>query len=248
MKKPAVVAVVPARLGSRRFPGKVIYPYRGRPLISYLLQDLAGARKIDRVIVATDSGKVRRLVEGLGVEVKLTSSKHATGTDRVAEAIKGVRADLILNVQADNFGLKGRVLDNLIDKIIADRSIDCATVACRIVSDSELFDPNIVKVIKRGDGNALVFSRFPLPYLSGAGRSGRAKQFRFLGHIGVYFFRPGALKRFAGHRRTPLEKAESLEQLRILEYGDDIRLFETSMRSVSVDTKADLRKLDQIYK
>lgn len=248
MRKPTVVAVIPARLGSKRFPGKVIYPYRGKPLLSYLLDDLAGARKIDRVIVATDSGKVKKIVEGLGCEVKMTSPDHATGTDRVAEAIKGIRANLILNIQADNFGLKGRVLDNLIGKITADRTIDCATLACPIRSDHELFDPNIVKVIKRSDGNALVFSRFPLPYLSGAGRTGKARQFRFLGHIGVYFFRPGALKRFAERRPTPLEKAESLEQLRILEHGDDIRLFETSMRSVSVDTKADLKKLDQIYK
>jgi len=248
VRKPTVVAVIPARLGSKRFPGKVIYPFRGRPLLSYLLQDLTGARKIDRIIVATDSGEVRKLVEGLGGEVKMTSPEHSTGTDRVAEAIKGIRVDLILNVQADNFGLKGRVLDNLIDKIIADRSVDCATLAYRIQSDSELFDPNIVKVIKRSDGNALVFSRFPLPYLSDAGRTGKAKKFRFLGHTGVYFFRPSALKRFAGRRRTPLEKAESLEQLRVLEHGDNIRLFETSMRSVSVDTKADLKKLDQIYK
>ncbi|MCK4606278.1 MAG: 3-deoxy-manno-octulosonate cytidylyltransferase [candidate division Zixibacteria bacterium] len=246
--KPKVVAVVPARLNSSRFAGKVIFPHRGKPLLSYLLKEIARSKRIGRVVVATDSREVRRALEDAEVEVLMTSSRHRTGSDRAAEAVSKIGGDIILNIQADNFGLKTAVLDRIIDKLIQNRRIEFATIARRIESDAELSDPNVVKVVTGRDGRALWFSRFPLPYLQKTSRGRRVGQFPFYHHIGVYFFRRAALMRFAAWKRTPMEKAESLEQLRILENGHDLTVFKTSMKSVSVDTPRDLKKIDKLYR
>ena len=246
--KPNVVAVVPARLNSSRFAGKVIFPHRGKPLLTYLLKEIARSKRIGRVVVATDSREVRKALENVEVEVQMTSTRHRTGSDRAAEVVGKIGGDIIVNIQADNFGLKAAVLDRIIDKLIQNRRIEFATIARRIESDAELFDPSVVKVVTGRDGRALWFSRFPLPYLQKTSRGRRVGQFPFYHHIGVYFFRRAALMRFAAWKRTPMEKAESLEQLRILENGHDLTVFKTSMKSVSVDTPRDLKKIDKLYR
>ncbi|MEA3297639.1 MAG: 3-deoxy-manno-octulosonate cytidylyltransferase, partial [candidate division Zixibacteria bacterium] len=182
------------------------------------------------------------------VEVMMTSAKHRTGSDRTAEVMKRIGGDIIVNIQADNFGLKAAVLDRTIEKLKKKRSIRFATLARRIRSDEELFNPNTVKVLIGKDGCARWFSRLPVPYLQHAKKGVRADQFGFYAHIGVYFFKRDALVRFAHWKRTPLEKAESLEQLRILENEHRITVFKTSVRSVSVDTPHDLKKIDMLCK
>ncbi|HUV31785.1 MAG TPA: 3-deoxy-manno-octulosonate cytidylyltransferase [Acidobacteriota bacterium] len=248
MKKPGVLAVIPARLRSTRFSGKVLYPFRGKPLLYWVWREVRRCSRIDRLVVATDDREVHQAAEAFGAEVMRTSARHRTGTDRVAEVAEVLGGKLIINVQADNLGLKHAVLNRVIDRMNEHPAIPVATLARRIETDDELFNPGLVKVIISETGEALWFSRYPLPYLQGADGRRRAGQFGFYAHIGVYFFRRAALRAFARSRRTALERAESLEQLRILERGGRIRVFKTAMRSVSVDRPEDVKKLTVLYK
>ncbi len=243
-----VLAVIPARLGSRRFSNKVIYPLFGKPLLFYVHSEVRRAKSIDRVVIATDSDEIAAVAEGFGAEVVRTSRRHRTGSDRVAEVAGKIGGDIVINIQADNFGLKGSVLDSLVKRMADDGKIKYATLARKVDSDSELFSPNLVKVVTDADDNALWFSRYPLPFLQGAGPGKRYSQFGFLGHIGIYGFRRKALEKFASWKRSPMEKAESLEQLRILENGEKIKVFRTKMDSVEVNSRSDLKKLKRIYK
>jgi len=245
--KSTVLAVIPARMGSRRFAGKVLYPYRGNPLLSYVWREVGRARNIDQLLIATDSDQVRREAEAFGARVIRTSPRHRTGSDRVAEVVKKIGAEIVVNVQADNFGLKRAVLERTIERMKRDPSIKFATLACRVQTDDDLFDPNLVKVVLSKAGEALWFSRFPVPYLRDADNSSRASQFKFYEHIGVYFFRKAALRAFAGWKRSALEKAESLEQLRILENGGRMRVFKITTRPVSIDRPDDVKKLEALY-
>jgi 3-deoxy-manno-octulosonate cytidylyltransferase (CMP-KDO synthetase) len=242
-----VLGVIPARLGSTRFPGKVIHPYRGRPLLYYLWRQLLESRCIDRLIVATDSPQIRDVATAFGAEVVLTSKGHRTGSDRVAEVAAGLGGNVVVNIQGDCFGLKAPVLDRVITAMLADQSIGVATLARPIRGDDELFDPGVVKLVTDAKNDALWFSRFPLPYLQKATDADRWRQFKFKAHIGVYFFRSRRLRAFAGWKQGQCEKAESLEQLRILENGGSIRVFNTTARVVSVDTPADLDKIARVY-
>ncbi len=238
-----VVAVIPARLGSSRFPGKLLYPLNGKPLLYYGWRQVIKAKRVDRTIIATDSRQIAEAAEAFGAEVIITSKRPHTGTDRVAEAMTGIPARIIINVQGDNVGLSPAAVDRVIEAMLADRSCLYATLARTIKTDADLFDPGLTKVVVDADGRALWFSRFPLPYLQNAQRGTRAGQFRFLGHIGVYFFRPQGLAQYAAWKRTPCERAESLEQLRILENGGKMRVFRTTARTISVDRPADLKKI-----
>lgn len=239
-----VVAVIPARLGSTRFPRKVIHPYRGKPLLYYVWNEVRKSKRIERVVVATDAAEIVRVVEGFGGEVVRTSARHKTGSDRAAEVAEKIGGRIVVNVQADNFGLSGAVLDRVIAQMQEDRRIEYATLAFRIEDEADLGNLNVVKVVKSAvDGRALWFSRLPIPYVRDRGEG-----YRHLGHIGVYFYRGAALRRYAGWRRSPSEKAESLEQLRILENGGRMLVYETRVRMVSVDAPEDVGKLDFIYK
>lgn len=243
-----IVAVIPARLGSTRFPRKVIYPYRRKPLLFYVWNEVRKARLIDKVVVATDSREIERTVQAFGGEVVRTTSRHATGSDRVAEAVGKIGGRIIVNVQADNFGVRGAVLDRAVQAMRSDRRMNFATLAYRIEDEDELDNPNVVKVVvSKKDKRALWFSRLPIPYVRDGGAA-RTRAFRYLGHIGIYFFRRTGLQLFAGWPRAGAEKAESLEQLRILENGRPMTVIETRMRTVSVDTPEDVRKLDGLIK
>jgi len=244
---PKVVAVIPARLGSTRFPGKVLYRYRGMPLLYYFWRQL-GAASFDRLAIATDSREVAREAEKFGAEVILTSKRHRTGSDRVAEAAKELGGDVIVNIQADNFGLRGRVVAGAVRRMMADPKLRFATLARTITEDKQLFNPDVVKVITAPDGRALWFSRYPLPYLQKVRKGKRSSQFRFMEHLGVYIFRRSGLKAFAGWKRGDLEKAESLEQLRILENGERLQVYRTSARTVSIDSPQDVKRIARIYK
>ncbi|UCG61295.1 MAG: 3-deoxy-manno-octulosonate cytidylyltransferase [Candidatus Zixiibacteriota bacterium] len=243
-----VLAVIPARLGSKRFSDKVIYPFNGKPLLYYVHREALKAKTITRVVIATDSEKIIAAAQSFGARAIRTSRRHQTGSDRVAEVARELGGDIIVNIQADNFGLKGSVLDHLVNRMIDDSSIRFATLARKIKNDNELFSPDLVKVIVARDNTALWFSRYPLPYIQHAGETTRCSQFPFLGHIGVYGFRRKALAEYSGWARTRLEKAESLEQLRIIENGGRIKVFRTAMDSVEINSPNDLKKLKRIYK
>jgi 3-deoxy-manno-octulosonate cytidylyltransferase (CMP-KDO synthetase) len=237
------LAVIPARLGSTRFPRKVLYPWHGKPLLFYVWDRVRRAKTVDRAIIATDSAEIKQAAIGFGAEVITTSGRCPTGSDRVAEAVKGLAADIVINIQGDSLSLSPAALDKVVTAMKRERAIQFATLARPIKSDDELFDPNKVKVIIGKDKNALWFSRYPIPYIQNASDTPRWRQYPYLLHIGVYFFRGSALRQYAKWPRTPLEKTESLEQLRVLENGGKMRVFATNMKTVTVDSPADFRRL-----
>jgi 3-deoxy-manno-octulosonate cytidylyltransferase (CMP-KDO synthetase) len=243
-----VVAVIPARIGSQRFPRKVLYPYHGNPLLYYVWQEVQRSKLIDRTVIATDSSEIAKAALSFGADVVRTSARHKTGSDRVAEVARRIPGKYYVNVQADNLGLKSIILDNVLAKMKQDKSIACATLARVVKHDRELFDPNLVKVAVSSDGLALWFSRYPIPFLQHFDREKRASSFKFWGHVGVYFFRRETLLEYARWKRSPLEMAESLEQLRILEHGGCIRVFETKRPTVSIDTPDDISKMDALIR
>lgn len=241
-----VVAVIPARIGSTRFPGKILHLHRGRPLLYYIWNQVSRSTTIDRVVIATDSHEVIELAELFGAEAMRTSSRHRTGSDRVAEVMARIPGSLYINVQADNFGLSGRVLDPVVRWMLAHPREQYGTLARRINSEAALDRTDCTKVVASESGYALWFSRLPVPYVRDHEQQARISRFRYLEHIGVYFFRPAALARFARWKRAACEKAESLEQLRILEHGERIRLFVTRARSVSVDSPQDVKAVESL--
>jgi 3-deoxy-manno-octulosonate cytidylyltransferase (CMP-KDO synthetase) len=247
MKPPQVLAVIPARLGSTRFPGKVMHHYHGKPLLFWVYRDIAQCRLIDKVVIATDDKDIMHTMTALGSEVIRTETWHKTGSDRIAEAAEKIGGKIVLNVQADNFGLSHVVLSRVIRAMQEDTSIHYATLARRIRVADELDNPNTVKLVTSKDNQALWFSRSPMPIAHRANGKSPLRDFPYYAHIGVYFFRRAALRRFAGWPQSIYERAESLEQLRILENGEQIRVFVTSARIVSVETPQDVQKLDQLY-
>lgn len=243
-----VVGVIPARLDSKRFYGKVLFNYRGKPLIQYLYEELSKSKVMDPVIIATDSDKVRLEAEKFGAEVVMTPKNMRTGSDRVAFAAKSVRGDVYVNVQGDALGLDHRDLDKAIKRFVVDSKSEYGTIARKIDNDSELNDHDAVKVVLKMNQTAGWFSRQPIPHLRHPKPGKFSKQHGFYYHIGVYFFKREALKRFASWATAVSEKAESLEQLRILENGRNIKVFITNMKTVSIDSPKDITKLGKVLK
>lgn len=239
--KNKVVAIIPARLSSKRFPRKVLYKIDGKPLLEHLYKEVSRAKLINRVVVATDSNEVIEKVSAFGGEVLKTSKKHRTGSDRTAEAANKLGGDIFINIQADNLGVKANDFDKIITEMLNDKKIKCATFVKKIENEDELYDPNRVKVIFNRQNDALWFSRYPIPFLQGE-NGNRVDKFKYYYHIGIYFYRKAALNDFAASRRTPLEKAESLEQLRILENGGKIKIFNLNRNIWSIDTPDDTKK------
>jgi 3-deoxy-manno-octulosonate cytidylyltransferase (CMP-KDO synthetase) len=196
-------------------------------------------RGASRVLVATDDVRIAAAVRGFGGEVVMTHGSHATGTDRVAEVAKTLRADLVVNLQGDEPIFDPAMVEEMIDVLARDPDVDIAT-ACHIIQDTEsLQSPHVVKVVVDQRGRALYFSRAPIP--NGALFDGA----RALRHVGVYAFRRGALAKFAKLPRTPLEIAERLEQLRALEHGMVIAVVETRHATVGVDVPADIKNVER---
>jgi len=233
----AVLVVIPARFGSKRFPGKALADLEGRPLIVRVAENAAAIVRADKVIVATDDDRIRDAVLAAGFECEMTGD-HPTGTDRVGEVASRHEADIILNLQGDEPLLDSRDVDRLIAAMQDDPDLDMATCAHPFADAAVWRDPNNVKVILDGHRQALYFSRAPIPGIF-PGTETQAHR-RALRHVGIYAFRRTALLRFLALDRTPLETTEGLEQLRALENGMRIKVLEIVNAPVGVDTPADL--------
>ncbi len=245
------VVAIPARFGAQRLPGKPLLPIAGVPMIAHVARRAlqAGAKE---VIVATDD---RRIVEALadsGVDVVLTRGDHASGTDRLAEVatLRGWDdATIVVNLQGDE-PLAPASGIRAVAQALAASSSPMATLATEVGSVEELFDPNCVKLVRRADGNALYFSRSPLPWPRDAfarDRNQLPASIPFLRHIGIYAYRAGFLRQLAALPRTPLEQAESLEQLRALEHGHAIAVaLAPEPFPPGVDTAEDLARVEAI--
>lgn len=236
---PKVLAVVPARYASSRFPGKMLADLGGKPLVYHAYSRAREAMLVQEVVIAADDERIREAVEPLGAKVVMTRADHATGTDRAAEVALMGDATIIVNVQGDEALIDPAVIDETVRPLLADPTIAMVT-ACRAISDPEAAaDPNVVKVVTDGRGHALYFSRAPIPYVrdeSDAPELGTA----CFQHIGLYAFRREFLLAFAQLPQTRLEKLEKLEQLRALEYGYKIAVIETTYNCLGVDTPEDL--------
>jgi 3-deoxy-manno-octulosonate cytidylyltransferase (CMP-KDO synthetase) len=239
MKKDLVIGVIPVRYNSSRLPGKPFLPIQGKPLLQRVYQRASGSKLLDKLVVATDDGRIKKLVESFGGKVVLTSQKPKSGTDRVAEAVRNSNHSIVLNIQGDEPFLNPKMLDELIGYMKRNKNVRMGTLAMK-VRDKDFFEnPNRVKVVMDKNGEALYFSRFPIPFQ----RDGKKNKIDYYEHIGVYAFRKGFLWGYASLKQTPLEKSESLEQLRVLENGYKIKVLVTKYGSKSINSFSDLRGL-----
>lgn len=230
-----VLAVIPARLASSRLPRKVLLDRTGKPLIQHVWEGTKACDAIDRIVVATDAEEVVKAVEAFGGEAVMTSPACASGTDRVAEAAQGFpEADIILNVQGDEPEMSSQPLYSLVEGMKSQPDAEMGTVAVPWPPEVPLEDPGCVKVVTDRRGFALYFSRSAIPHYRDAGG-----ERSYLKHVGLYAYRAHFLQNFARLPQTPLEQAEALEQLRALEHGHRIAVFETQYRGYEVNTPAD---------
>lgn len=240
--KPRVVAVIPARLASTRFPGKVIAPLLGHPLVYHTWQQVNRAQLVDQIIVATDDNEVVEALAPYPVEVVLTDPEHATGSDRIAEVARTLDAALIVNVQGDEPVIDPETIDAAIRPLLTDSQAVMSTARRALDSPESIQDTNVVKVVCGADGNALYFSRLPIPYY----RDGGMPSGTYWQHIGLYVYRREFLLAFSALAPTPLEQAEKLEQLRVLEHGFQIVVVTTRYNAIGVDVPADLKKVEEL--
>ena len=231
-----IVAIIPARYASTRLPGKALADIAGKTLIQHVYERVNKATLIDRVAVATDDERIFHAVEAFGGTAIMTSPDHVSGTDRIAEAAAAFGGDIVMNVQGDEPFIDPRVIDAVCLKLDEDDSIVCATAASASSDPVEYANPNAVKVVIGLEGRALYFSRSPVPYWRDGGNG------EFLVHQGLYAYRREFLNVFTSLEPTSYERAEKLEQLRMLEHGYNIGVVVTASRSVGVDTPEDLEK------
>ncbi len=233
-----VTAIIPARWASTRFPGKPLVKLRGKPLVQHVWERARRAKLVDRVIVATDDMRIAEAAFDFGADVALTSPKHPTGTDRLAEVAKKLKsAPIILNVQGDEPDIAPSTIDRLAQALQDDPALGMVTAANPITDRSDIGNPNVVKVVADLAGRALYFSRSTIPH----DRDGDGG-IKYLRHQGIYGYRRKVLLDFVKWKPTPLEKAEKLEQLRALEHGVSIGVIVVKKGSVGVDVPADLAK------
>lgn len=235
-----IIGIIPARYGSRRFPGKPLALLDGKPMIQRVYERAAKSKYLSRIIVATDDVRIMRVVWQFGGEAMLTSRNARSGTDRIAEAAKKMTGDIVVNIQGDEPLIHHRTIDALIQTMRQDSRLLIATCACPIRNLSESNSENVVKVVLDRYSNALYFSRSLVPYTL------NHQPKKFFKHLGIYAYRKNFLLRFAKWKRTPLETAESLEQLRALEYGTRMKVVIVNQDSQGVDTKEDLARVKRL--
>ncbi len=233
---------IPSRYGSSRFPGKPLALIRGLPMIQHVYERALTCPKIDGVFVATDDDRIRQCVVDFGGQVLMTRKEHPSGTDRIAEAARLIRAkdeDLIVNIQGDQPLFDPSIITSLVEPFLQDESIHMTTLKCRIRAESERSNPNHVKVVTDRNEFALYFSRATIPFFRDEDTTGG--HFK---HLGIYAYPMDFLKAFVDLPIGDLEAAEKLEQLRALENGYRIKVVETPLDSVEVDTPEDIRRVE----
>lgn len=260
-----VVGIIPARFEATRFPGKPLAKILDKPMIQWVYEGAKNSKSLEQLIVATDSQLIYNQVKEFGGEVVLTLPQHQSGTSRVAEVAAQLEAEIVVNIQGDEPLICPEAIDEAVKPLITDPTICMGTLKQRITDESELSNPNVVKVVTDKDGFALYFSRSPIPYnnpllevdkgcvnplmeessgwvnpLLGGGRGWVYK------HIGLYVYRQDFLLKLVQLPPTPLEQAEKLEQLRVLENGYKIKVIETNYPFIGVDTKEDLERVCRI--
>jgi 3-deoxy-manno-octulosonate cytidylyltransferase (CMP-KDO synthetase) len=243
MSSGKVVVVIPARYGSTRLPGKPLVSLNGQPMIQRVYERAKSARRVDRVIVATDDDRIVKAVTSFGGEARMTRPDHRTGTERVAEVAAHVEGEVFVNVQGDEPLLDPAAVDTAVAALLEEPQAAVATVATPIKVPGDIMDPNVVKVVLDFDDNALYFSRAPIPWVRD---TGSAIQVRHLKHLGLYVFQRVALLEYPTLPQGELERIEQLEQLRWLENGSKIRVAEVEHDAISVDVPEDVARVEKL--
>ncbi|KPK77311.1 MAG: hypothetical protein AMJ79_03700 [Phycisphaerae bacterium SM23_30] len=228
------IVIIPARYASTRFPGKLLANQTGKYLIQHVYEQVSRAPLVDAVLVATDDERIGQACDRFGAPWQMTRSDHLSGTDRIAEVAAGLQAEIIVNVQGDEPEIDPANVDRLIELLQTDPRADTATLAAPFEPGDDVNNPNIVKVVLDRQGHALYFSRWPIPYQRDRDYTAAPDIYRK--HIGIYAYRRQVLMRLSRMPPTPLEQAEKLEQLRILENGLVIAVAEVKHDSVGIDT------------
>lgn len=238
-----ITGILPARWGSSRFPGKPLHLIAGKPLIQHVWERCSQCSRLDDLLIATDDDRILAAAEAFGARAVMTSSEHPTGTDRIAEAIRSLPDTThVVNIQGDEPLIDPELIDELAATMANEPELDMATAANPLdPADSIVNDPNVVKVVTALDGRALYFSRSPLPFFRNP-----VDGLPVLRHKGIYAYRRSFLERFVTWPPSPLEQAESLEQLRALENGASIKVLTTSDTSPGVDTPEQAREVERL--
>lgn len=238
-----ILGVIPARWGSTRFPGKPLHAIAGKPLVQHVWERCQQCSLLDDILVATDDARIMEAVTAFGGKAVMTSPDHPTGTDRIAEAVRSVpRATHIVNIQGDEPLIDPKLIDLLASAMANDPALDMATAANPLdPADPAVHDPNVVKVVTALNGRALYFSRSPLPFFRNV-----VPGLPVLRHKGIYAYRRAFLERFVTWPPSPMEQAESLEQLRALENGASITVILTADISSGVDTPEQAREVERM--
>ncbi len=246
-----VLGIIPARFDSLRFPGKPLAMIDNKPLIR-LVYDQASL-VLDNLYVATDDSRIEKVVSDFGGKVIMTSPAHKSGTDRCAEALNSIRStekyspDIVINIQGDEPFIKPQQINLLIESFI-DSKVEISTLIKKIAGEKELKDPNIPKVVISENGNALYFSRAVIPYIRDISDKNLIETHQFYKHIGIYAYRADILEELSKLKPTNLELAESLEQLRWLQWGYKIRTSVSKWDSIGIDTPEDLENAKVMLK
>ena len=238
------IIVIPARLNSSRLANKVLIDIAGKSMLRHVYNRCLQVDNIAEVHVVTDAEEIATQVTNWGGKAWMTDSSCASGTERIVAILDNLNADIIINVQADQPLIKPEIINQLIEVFAnTDPLPDIVTPAYPITTTDKLFDPNLVKIVRRHDGYALYFSRNPIPYIRDTDNDEWVKKNNFFGHVGIYGYRRSILEEYDKLPNSSLEQAEKLEQLRFLQAGKSIYTFITEHDVISVDTKADLERV-----
>ncbi len=249
-----VVAIIPARWASTRFPGKPLAQIKNKPMIQWVVEQAQKASRVSEVIVATDDDRILDAVIGFGGKAVMTSQDHATGSDRIAEVASELNCDIVVNIQGDEPLIPPENIDQVIDCLDKNPTLNVATLMMAVHESDEIIDPNVVKVVTDQKGRALYFSRSAIPFHRDEWKNGlpesisRVKEEgvnRVFKHIGLYAYTRSFLLKFTQMNPTPIEQLEKLEQLRILEHGYPIQVEITDKISIGVDRIEDLQKIEK---
>ncbi|MDD5561079.1 MAG: 3-deoxy-manno-octulosonate cytidylyltransferase [Candidatus Omnitrophica bacterium] len=238
-----VIAVIPARYSSTRFKAKVLADIMGKPMLQHVWERAKASRILDDLIIACDDEIIRKAAVKFGAKTVMTSKEHTCGTDRISEVVNPLDVKVVINIQGDEPLIHPMMIDNVARALLEDSSLSMATIMKRIEDPAQVADPNVVKVVVDKNGLALYFSRAPIPYLA---ENAEVKDALYYKHIGLYGYTKDFLFTYKNLPVSNLEKAEKLEQLRVLAEGFKIKVIETKFDTISVDTPEDLEKVKEL--
>jgi 3-deoxy-manno-octulosonate cytidylyltransferase (CMP-KDO synthetase) len=241
----SALAIIPARIGSTRFPRKILQPLGGRPVIAWVVERARRARRLDAVIVATDDAEIASAARAAGAEAVFTRPDHPSGTDRVAEALGDRPARAVINVQGDEPFLDPDLIDRLVGALLDGPAWDMVTACVPITDPAEVRNPAVVKVVRAADQGALYFSRSVIPHLRDEPVEAGVAAGLFWRHLGVYGYQPAFLRRLVAAPPAALEQAEKLEQLRALHLGGRIQVLTAAPAGPGIDTPEDLARAER---